>query len=47
MNEDLEYQLYKRLCSHCPNAKQCHEECETCETFDEELGELTKDGIKV
>ena len=37
MNEDLEYQVYKRLCSHCPNQKRCHDECETCEQYDQEL----------
>ena len=37
MEEDLEYQVYKRLCSQCPNAKKCHEECETCEEYDREV----------
>ena len=29
--------LYMRMCSCCPNAKKCHEECITCEDFDEAL----------
>lgn len=33
MEEDLEYLLYKKLCSGCPNQKQCHEECEHCESY--------------
>ena len=40
MEEDIEYKLYKMMCSDCPNAKKCHEECDTCEEYDEELESL-------
>lgn len=43
MNEkDLEYQLYKAMCSSCPNARKCHEECEPCDEFQDELERLEK-----
>ena len=34
--------LYKKMCCSCPRAKQCHEDCETCEKFDNELDALMK-----
>lgn len=37
--KDIEYIVYQKLCSNCPNAKQCHEECETCEEYDKEISE--------
>lgn len=38
MYNDLEYeQLYERLCVGCPSAKRCHESCENCDEFEEEL----------
>lgn len=40
MKEDLEYELYKRMCGSCPNAKRCHEECENCDEYEEELERL-------
>lgn len=43
MNEDLEYQLYRLMCGSCPNAKKCHEECETCEEYDDELARIKKE----
>lgn len=46
MSDDVEYELYKCLCRHCPNQKQCHEECEHCGEYEERIGEL-KNGIKV
>ena len=29
--------VYKKMCSCCPYAKQCHDECEECDEFNEEL----------
>lgn len=29
--------LYMRMCSSCPKAKECHDECITCEDFDKAL----------
>ena len=37
MEEDLEMKIYQMLCSNCPNARKCHEQCETCEEYDEEI----------
>ena len=36
----LESKVYKQMCSNCPNAKKCHEECITCEEYDNKLGEI-------
>ena len=45
MNEkDLAYQLYRLMCSECPNARKCHEECETCEEYNEEMKRLEREG---
>ena len=35
--DKLEDKLYSLMCWNCPNAKKCHDECETCEEFDKEL----------
>jgi len=38
MNTKTKYErVYEKLCSGCPNEVKCHEECETCEDFDELL----------
>lgn len=36
MNEKIEFEVYKKMCSSCPNAKKCHEECEYCDEFVDE-----------
>ena len=36
MDED---QIYELLCSNCPRAKQCHEDCEHCDEYLEKLEE--------
>lgn len=33
----IEEIIYARMCKSCPNAKKCHEECETCEEYEEEV----------
>lgn len=39
--------VYKRMCSCCPYAKQCHDDCEECDEFNEELEkEMNKYGKK-
>ena len=44
MNEkDLIYQLYRLMCSECPNARKCHEECGSCEEYEEELERLERE----
>ena len=41
--EQLEDKLYWVMCRNCPNARKCHEECETCEEFDKELDRLVNE----
>lgn len=40
MKNDLEELLYDKLCHNCPRAKKCHDECEHCDDFWEQLGIL-------
>lgn len=35
--------LYGRMCSNCIRAKVCHEECEFCDEFEDELDALDKE----
>lgn len=34
---DIEQKLYAKMCSNCPSAKKCHEQCENCEEYENEL----------
>lgn len=43
MSKDLRYELYENLCSNCPQARRCHEECEECDYFIEKLEELEEE----
>lgn len=38
--------IYESMCVGCPNESICHEECETCEAFDEALEEAETNGEK-
>ena len=38
---DIEYFVYRRMCSLCPNAVRCHDDCETCEEFDNEVSKYS------
>ena len=40
---DIEMQLYSEMCANCPYAKKCHEDCENCDDFEEELERRMKD----
>lgn len=40
MPKDKLQELYERLCSGCPSARVCHETCENCEEYEEELQKL-------
>ena len=40
MEEDIEMMVYRLMCSDCPNARRCHEECENCEEYEEEVERL-------
>ena len=33
----LEELVYQRLCSNCPKAKECHDNCEHCDDYYDEL----------
>lgn len=35
--EDTKFKIYQKLCCGCPNEKRCHEECEHCDEYYEEL----------
>lgn len=35
--KDIEMTLYMEMCRACPNSRKCHEECENCEDYDNEL----------
>lgn len=39
VEESVEQKVYEHMCSCCPRARHCHEECETCEEFDVALEE--------
>ena len=36
----IEEIVYDKMCMYCPNAKKCHEECESCDEFYEEVDRL-------
>ena len=40
---DIYYELYKRMCASCPNARKCHEECVECDEYQDELERLEKE----
>lgn len=35
--KSIEEVVYSKMCGSCPKSKYCHEECITCEEFDNEL----------
>lgn len=37
INDKIEAKVYKILCSYCPYSKQCHEECITCDEYNDML----------
>ena len=36
----IEEIVYDKMCMSCPSAKSCHEECESCDEFYEEVERL-------
>ena len=34
---DFEEELYRRMCRACPNQRMCHDDCEYCDEYLEEL----------
>lgn len=43
MEEDIEMMVYQMMCKDCPNARYCHEACENCEEYEEEIKRLTEE----
>lgn len=35
--DNIEMEIYRRLCKNCPRAKWCHDECEVCDEYAEIL----------
>lgn len=35
--DDLEMRIYQLMCKDCPSAYLCHENCTTCDEYEEEL----------
>ena len=35
--KDIEYKIYQLMCAGCEREHYCHNACETCEEYDEEL----------
>lgn len=35
--------LYKKMCSSCSHAKECHDSCENCEKYQELFEKYTKE----
>ena len=31
---EIEMRVYRELCCGCPNSKKCHDDCVTCEKYD-------------
>lgn len=38
--ERLEQVVYEKMCFACPNARKCHENCEFCDDFENEVERL-------
>ena len=41
--DDLYEQLYQVMCKDCPGAHRCHNLCEECDEFQDELERLEKE----
>ncbi len=35
--ESKEEKVYDKLCRYCPNAKHCHDDCVTCDKYEEAM----------
>jgi hypothetical protein len=42
--DDIEMEVYRVLCSQCPNARRCHDDCDTCSAYDREIAKANKKG---
>lgn len=42
--DDLEMKIYQLMCASCPSARLCHEECTTCDEYEEELENALQTG---
>lgn len=37
---NFEMKVYEKMCSCCPHAKECHNDCESCDDYFKELGRV-------
>ena len=40
--EEIKWNVYKEMCCGCPNAKRCHDECEECDDYYENVNKECK-----
>ena len=45
LQEILETLVYEKMCSNCPSAKKCHEQCDFCDDYYDELFEITEENL--
>lgn len=45
LEKDIDYDMivYQKLCVGCPSERYCHENCGTCEQYDEDLKMLEEE----
>jgi len=41
--ESIEEMVYRYMCADCPSARRCHESCETCEEYEDEIQRLEEE----
>lgn len=39
-SRDIEWEVYQLMCANCENAHYCHNACENCEEYDDEVNRL-------
>lgn len=39
-DKNIEYKLYQLMCAGCEREHYCHNACETCDEYEEELARL-------
>ena len=44
---DLKDKLYAKMCANCPKEKHCHDECEFCDDFIDNLEALKSGETKL
>lgn len=46
MNKTIEERVYELMCANCENASYCHNACENCDEYEEEVNRLYEEGDK-